>query len=196
MRTYHVTLFSPAGESEIITGTIDLRDTITAYAVADGKIYEYSQNLETSEVCITTYNKKGEVVSSKSIPKVSAFFKNEPDSYLNSFTAMGDYFEFNIRYEMPRQKCVLYDMANDKAFLMDETMFSIFSHDSGPNRVQTLITNAMEVDDAQKDFFFMDEAGSIKKIADGLDDSFSSAIGNDVVVFIKDEKMYQVSPYA
>ena len=190
---YHVTLFTPTSEREIINKTGDRSDVIYTYSASAGMIYEYSQRNHLSESYISTFDASGNLLSSNYLQEVTNAIQNESSNYLDHFVVFNNYLAYNIGGKMPRDNCILYDMTKNTVTQMGDIRFSLHSQGNETNGIQTMITHSKTGDPAMMELCYIDKSGDLKKIASRLDDSFSVASSNTVIVFIKNKKMYKFS---
>lgn len=193
MLTYHVTLFTPEGEREIITKSGDRNEDIYFYSASGGKIYECSQRNHLSEVYVTTYDTNGEQVSSKFLQNVSDACQAEPDSFWEQIVPFGNYIAFNLGYEATRNTCLLYDVANDKVSSMGDIQFTPYTQSSVSNGVQTVITNAKSGDPALMNLCFIDQTGSLTKLVGNLAYTYSVVNNEDVIVILNGVQLYRAT---
>ncbi len=193
MLTYHVTLFTPEGEREIITKSGDRNEDFYIYSASGGKIYECSQRNHLSEVYVTTYDTNGEQVSSKFLQNVSGACQAEPDGFLDQTVPFGNYIAFNLGYEMPRNTCLLYDVVNDKVSSMGDINFTPYAQSLVLNHIQPVITYAKSGDPALMNLCFIDETGSLTKLVGNLAYTYSVVNNEDVIVILNGVQLYKAT---
>lgn len=191
--THHVTLYTPAGEREIITKTADCSQEVTSYLAADGKIYEFSHRNSLSEAYITTYDTNGDPVSTQFLQKISGIPQAESDGIWQEFVPFGKYVAFSWRYQELRNTTYLYDMVNDEISLTGDYLFHHYSLSIVSSHILPVITYPKSGDPELQNLCFIDQTGSLTKLTGGLRYSYSVAFNDEVIVFLKEDQLYKAT---
>ena len=186
--TYHVILYSPDEEKEIITKSSHSRNEFYAYKALDGIIYEYSQKNNISGSTVSTYNTNGELLSSDTLAEVTYELAGAPDAYLDHFLVTNRFMAFNIGYEMPVEKCIVYDCANGKVTIINDARFLKTPQNAGSDGIYAMIAHAKSEDAA---LCCWNGDASFSGILRGMDLSFSAVQSGKTIVYLNGQVLYK-----
>lgn len=192
--TYHVMLYSPEGEKEILTKQGNRRREVYTYAVCGDKLYEYAQTNNLTEPYLNTYDLDGNLLSSEYLAEVANELKEDEEdgSYALLFSVFNNCFLIEIGNEMPTKKFFLYNTDSLSLTVLDEVIF--YSSPNPVNNEQPIFIFRSDIpsnDSEYENLYCINESGHVKGLIQNIKHNYYCTDYKNVY-YLEDDKLFYV----